>query len=61
MKRSWKTSLGGIIAAIGTVLIALPDPDWLSKLGAGLVGLGGAIAGLSARDNKVSSEDVGVK
>ena len=61
MKKSWKTTLGGIIAALGTALLAVPEPEWLSKLGAGLIGLGGAIAGLSARDNNVSSEDAGAK
>ena len=63
---SWRTTGGGIaviLSALAGALTALTDgnpatnPDW--------VALGGAIAGgwalIQARDNKVSSEQAGIK
>lgn len=59
-KLSWKTTLGGILMALGQAVPAiLPDAwDWL---GGALTGLGGVILGGAARDNNVTSEEAGAK
>ena len=54
--KSWKTSLGGILAAIG---IGLRDNPKTSAYAPIVEGLGVFLIGMSARDNKVSSEQVG--
>lgn len=53
--KSWKTTLGGILAATGQIAtVALPlDLQWI---GHALTGIGALILGASARDNKVSTE-----
>jgi len=58
---SWKTTLCGAIAALGSYLLTVPDPAWCATLGKVLVGLGTAAIGFFARDNDKSSEDVGAK
>jgi len=72
MMGSWRTSLGGKLVALGTLLavaggfvsgtISLESLDWgglLAAIGV-LTGAGGAAwIGLVARDNKVSSEEAG--
>jgi len=63
---SWKTTVGGMCAAVGTALfgiaLTLPEGDdkkfWLSVIGTVLSAAGQALLGLSARDNNVSSEQV---
>jgi len=59
-KTSWKTTLGGILLAVGTPLAAAGE-GWVRALGIVLASLGGLLAGVSARDNSKSSEDVGAK
>ena len=54
--KSWKTSLGGIVAAAG---IALRDNPKTAAYAPIVEGLGVFLIGMSARDNKVSSEQVG--
>ena len=54
--KSWKTSLGGILAAIG---IGLRDNPKTSAYAPIVEGLGVFLLGMSARDNKVSSEQAG--
>ena len=54
--KSWKTSLGGILAAIG---ISLRENPKTAPYAALVEGIGIALIGLSARDNKVTSEQVG--
>ena len=54
--KSWKTSLGGILAAIG---IGLRDNPRTAPYAALIEGLGITLIGLSARDNGVTSEQVG--
>ena len=61
MKSSWKTSIFGILSAIGVALVPLKDPAWLTTVGTILAAIGAAGIGLSARDNGVSSEQAGVK
>jgi len=64
--KSWKTTAAGvaaILSAIAGAVTAITDsnpatnPDWTAVIAAVTAGLGL----LFARDNKVTSEDVGVK
>lgn len=60
MKKSWKTTLGGILASVGITLGNSEDKT-LSLIGQILSAAGTFIIGISARDNAVSSEEVGIK
>lgn len=66
MKKSWKTTAGGvgaILAAVGGAVSLMFDgnpntnPDWTSVIAAVTAGFGL----IFARDNSVSSEDAGAK
>jgi hypothetical protein len=57
---SWKTTLGGIVSALGLALSQLEDPIYKS-IGVILNGIGLLLLGIAARDNKVSSETAGAK
>lgn len=59
--KSWKTTLGGALGALGTYLATVHDPAWVAIVGQVLIGLGMFIVGATARDNNVSSEDAGAK
>ena len=60
-KKSWLTTLFGIIAAAAGIL-ATTTKDAKTKDIATQVGLVSAgLVGVNARDNRVSSEDVGAK
>lgn len=62
MKKSWKTTAGGIIAAIGVgISQSMGDVAWLRTVGEFLQMLGALVIGFSARDNKVTSEQAGLK
>ena len=62
MKGSWKTSLFGILAAIGTGLAQTQSHDsWLGLAGMILAMIGTGGMGMAARDNDKSSEQVGLK
>jgi NAD/NADP transhydrogenase beta subunit len=58
---SWRTSLGGIIGAVGAILMQVSTPPRCATLGHALAGLATVIIGLSARDANVSSEQQGAK
>jgi hypothetical protein len=62
MKHSWKTTLGGVMATIGTVLkdVELPGDYWpvIANI---LVAVGLFLMGVSARDSNVTSEESGAK
>ena len=60
MTGSWKTSLGGILAAIGLSMTAMTDPT-IKLIGTILAAVGAFLTGQSARDNKKTSEEVGAK
>jgi len=55
-KKSWKTTLGGVMIALGTPLSQVEGPDWVSIVGIALVSIGGLVMGASARDEHVTSE-----
>ena len=62
MNGSWKTTLFGILAAMGTGLSQTqPSNSWLGVAGLLLAMAGTAGMGMTARDNDKSSEDVGAK
>lgn len=53
---SWKTTIGGVLAAAGAILTR--DPGTLGLVGAILLAVGAFLTGSMARDNNKSSEDV---
>ena len=60
MKKSWKTTVGGLMLTIGTSLTQVQEPYWVSYMGTMIVGLSGLFLS-QARDNDVKSESVGAK
>lgn len=58
--KSWKTTLAGVLAAVGTYLAA-NEAGVVHTIGQLLVGAGPLLIGLFARDNNVSSEQAGIK
>ena len=59
--KSWKTSLGGLLVAVGTVASQVLTPAWVPVVGSAMVALGSVVMGVSARDNKVNSKDAGAE
>jgi len=59
--KSWKTTVCGLIGAIGAYLATTNDPSWLPTLGKLLSGVSVALIGFFARDNNVTSEQAGAK
>lgn len=68
-KKSWRTTTCGVLAIIGSLIpaaIAFLDGDPatsvdIQAVGIAIMGLFGGGGLIAARDNKVSSEDAGVK
>ncbi len=58
--KSWKTTLGGILLGIG-VPLASAGTGFYHTIGIILSSVGGIIMGGFARDNNVSSQDVGIR
>lgn len=58
--KSWKTTLAGSIGAVGAYLASTGDAT-LVTIGKIMAAAGVFLMGLFARDNGVSSEDVGIK
>lgn len=57
---SWKTTLGGILSAIGLALVAAKDTlpagfEWLSAIGALMGAVGVGFMGATAKDSTVHS------
>jgi hypothetical protein len=47
---NWKTTLGGILMALGTIAQTTPIPPQYSWIPSLIAALGGAITGVSAKD-----------
>ena len=60
MKTSWKTTVAGIAASLGTAMTALENPTF-QLVGKILLALSVYFLGTSARDRDVSSEDEAIK
>lgn len=48
--KNWKTTVGSLVIAIGTALITIEDPVWLKHIGNILIGAGGVLIGMLAKD-----------
>ena len=60
MLKSWKTTLGGILMALGSYF--LTQDFAMASFIASVLNAGGALLiGVMARDNSVSSEEAGAK
>lgn len=59
--KSWRTTIGGCLIAVGTIAVQVGTPDWIPAVGTALVSVGAVIGGLSARDNKVTSKEAGAE
>lgn len=60
MTKSWKTTLGGIVMALGPVAKSILPVEY-AWAGDALLSLGAFLLGASARDNGVSSQAAGVR
>jgi hypothetical protein len=62
---SWKTTLGGALNAAGLAIVAFTQVEtaskWLTLSGLVMAAIGGALTGMTARDNNVTSERAGAK
>lgn len=56
--KSWKTTTGGIVLAIGSWASGQVEIPWLWKLGPLLSAIGAVLLGVTARDNNVPSSAV---
>lgn len=59
--KSWRTTIGGALLAIGSIMVQVSAPEWVSTLGGACVSVGGLIMGVHARDNKVTSKEAGAE
>ena len=66
-KRSYKTTIGGLLTALGAAILAaertigLVLPEWAMFIGFLLTAAGPVLMGAAARDHSVSSEEAGAK
>lgn len=59
--KSWRTTVGGILMAVGGPLSQTHEPSWLSPVGTALFSAGAALLGFSARDSMVTSKEAGAE
>lgn len=59
--KSWRTTLGGLLASAGQFIPWHALPEAWHWVGPALTGLGTLLLGLAARDNVVTSEEAGAK
>jgi len=50
--RNYRTTIGGIMLSIGTMMIPVMEPGWVSAVGTSLVAVGGLVMGVQAKDRK---------
>jgi len=50
--KNYKTSIGGVMVAVGAMLAQISQPDWVAVVGTSLLAIGGLIAGTQAVDQK---------
>ena len=50
--KDYKTTIGGIMLAVGAVLAQLAEPAWMANAGTALLAIGGLIAGTQAGDKR---------
>lgn len=60
-KSSWKTTAGGALGAVGTAIGGFSSDQVMHAIGVIVGGIGMLLLGLAARDNSVTSEQVGAK
>jgi hypothetical protein len=53
--KNWKTTVSGLLAAIGVYLSTIKDPPWLGTAGTVLMGVGAALTGFLAKDLNVTN------
>ena len=58
---NWRTTIGGIIMAIGTIATQAPIPPQYSWIPTVVAAIGGAITGITAKDKNVHSTSEQVK
>jgi hypothetical protein len=57
MIKSWKTTIGGLLMALGTMMMQTTDP-LLHSIGVVCNAIGGLFLGFSAKDNNVTGGTV---
>jgi len=61
IRTSWKTTISGICGSIGTALMQVDDPAYISLIGNIMLALSLFMLGKTARDRGITSEDEGIK
>lgn len=54
--KNLRTTIGGALAAIGTIAIQVPSPEWVALSGTAMMAVGSIVLGTSARDHKTVTQ-----